>query len=236
MYILQSSEYEQIKRIDQENGLVGYGGSLSPDVLIRMYALGVFPWNNETEPLMWYSPDPRMLVAPEEVYFSKQIMRHIDKDHFECRFDSAFEMVIDHCASVKRKGQEETWITPPLRQTFVSLHRSGLAHSVEIYLSDKLVGGLYGLSLGKVFFGESMFHLVPDASKVAFYHLTMFLRLHHFSMIDAQQETPYLAGFGAKAIPKRQFLERLKEAVQKPTLKGNWGADLNEIQLISIKK
>lgn len=235
MYVLQSEFYEALSNLKEKTGPVALGGIINPESLIRFYALGIFPWNSEGEPLMWYSPDPRMLVKPADVRISKSLRKVIHNQIFECKFDQDFESVIDYCAHVKRKDGHGTWITRDIRSAFIELHKLGLAHSVETYRNEKLVGGLYGLSLGRVFFGESMFHLEPDASKVAFYYLVNFLINNNFDLIDAQQETPYLASFGAKTIPRNSFLEMLEQSVQKTTLKGNWGGKIEEIQLIEIK-
>lgn len=234
MYVLQSDFYHALSNLEEKSGPVAIGGTLNTESLIRFYALGLFPWNSEGEPVMWYSPDPRMVVKPRDVKFSKNLNKVVHNQIFECKFDHDFESVIDHCAKVKRKGENGTWITNDVKKSFLELHQLGLVHSVETYRNSQLIGGLYGLSLGKVFFGESMFHLEPDASKIAFYNLVNFLIHNNFDLIDAQQETPYLASFGAKAIPRKQFLEILEVSVQKPTLKGNWGGLSEEIKLLEI--
>jgi leucyl/phenylalanyl-tRNA--protein transferase len=234
MYVLQSDFYQALSNLEEKAGPVAIGGVINPESLIRFYALGIFPWNSERETLMWYSPDPRMVVKPIDVKISKNLRKVIHNQIFECKFDLDFESVIDHCANVKRKEGNGTWITKDIRKSFIELHQRGLVHSVETYRNENLVGGLYGLSLGRVFFGESMFHLEADASKVAFYNLVNFLINNNFDLIDAQQETPYLASFGAKAIPRKSFLEILEPSVQKTTLIGNWGGNFEEIKMIEI--
>jgi leucyl/phenylalanyl-tRNA--protein transferase len=234
MYVLQSDFYQALSNLEEKSGPVAIGGVLNPESLIRFYALGIFPWNSEGESLMWYSPDPRMVVRPVDVKISKNLHKVIHNQIFECKFDHDFESVIDHCANVKRKEGNGTWITKDIRKSFIELHQRGLVHSVETYRNAQMVGGLYGLSLGRVFFGESMFHLEPDASKVAFYNLVNFLINNDFDLIDAQQETPYLASLGAKAIPRKDFLEILEPSVQKTTLKGKWGGNFEEIKMIEI--
>ncbi|MDQ7055667.1 MAG: leucyl/phenylalanyl-tRNA--protein transferase [Persephonella sp.] len=163
------------------------GGDLSPERLIFAYSLGIFPWYSEGEPILWWSPDPRMVLFPQNLKVSRSLKKILKKNIFQIEFDTEFERVINMCASVKRKGQTGTWITPEMVEAYTQLHRLGFAHSVEVYKDGELVGGLYGVSLGGVFFGESMFHTVPDASKVAFVHLVERLKQWNFDMIDCQQ-------------------------------------------------
>ncbi len=198
------------------------GGDLSPERLIFAYSLGIFPWYSEGEPILWWSPDPRMVLFPDDLKVSRSLKKVLKNKGFEIKFDTNFEEVIKNCASVPRPGQEGTWLTDEMIEAYINLHKLGFAHSVETYLDGKLVGGLYGVSLGGVFFGESMFHLVSDASKVAFVHLVKKLKSLDFDMIDCQQSTPHMAKFGAKEIPRNKFLEILNKSLKKPTLKGNW--------------
>ncbi|MDP2235196.1 MAG: leucyl/phenylalanyl-tRNA--protein transferase [Bacteroidales bacterium] len=204
-------------------GLLAIGGDLRPERLIKAYSEGIFPWYEEDQPILWWSPDPRLVLKPEDVYVSKSLKKTIREKRFEISFDTNFEAVIDACANTLRGEAEGTWITPELRDAFIYLHKTGLAHSVEAYKEGKLAGGLYGLSLGTAFFGESMFYNEKDASKVAFFYLVDFLKSNGFELIDAQQDTPHLRSFGAKTIARSSFLEILKTITAKPSLVGNWG-------------
>jgi len=198
------------------------GGDLSPDRLLFAYSLGIFPWYSEGEPVLWWSPDPRMVLFPENLKISRSLKKVLKNKGFEIRFDTDFERVIKMCATVKRPGQEGTWLTEEMINAYIKLHKLGYAHSVETYLNGELVGGLYGVSIGKTFFGESMFHTVSDASKVAFVHLVRKLKEWDFDMIDCQQSTPHMARFGAVDIPRKEFLDKLKESIKKPSIVGKW--------------
>ena len=211
---------------DPENAPGDYplavGGDLSPERLIFAYSLGIFPWYSEGEPVLWWSPDPRMVLFPQNLKVSRSLKKILKKKIFEIKFDTDFERVINMCASVKRKGQAGTWITPEMIKAYTELHRLGFAHSVEVYKEGELVGGLYGVSLGGVFFGESMFHTVSDASKVAFVYLVEKLKQWNFDLIDCQQSTPHMARFGAVEISRKEFLDRLRQSLKKPTKSGKW--------------
>ena len=174
---------------------------------------------------MWWSLDPRMVLYPDEFRYSKSLRRVVKSGKYEVRIDTQFEQTMRHCAHVDRtaQGQTGTWITNEMVQAYVRLHQLGLAHSFETYYHDTLVGGLYGVSLGPFFFGESMFHTMPDASKVAFVRLVQFCTDHHFRLIDAQQETPHLASLGAHTIPRSEYLVELNAIRADNTLQGNWG-------------
>ncbi|NPA57941.1 MAG: leucyl/phenylalanyl-tRNA--protein transferase [Aquificae bacterium] len=198
---------------------LAFGGDLSVERLLFAYSLGIFPWYSEGEPIMWWSPDPRMVLFPQKLKISRSLKRTLKNKGFEVRFNTAFGEVIRLCASVRRKGQEGTWITPQMIEAYTRLHELGFAHSVETYLDGKLVGGLYGVAIGRAFFGESMFHIVPDASKVAFVHLVKRLERENFRIIDCQQSTPHMARFGAEEISRREFLDILGEAVNNNLLK-----------------
>ena len=200
---------------------LAFGGDLSPERLLFAYSLGIFPWYSEGEPIMWWSPDPRMILFPQDLKISRSLKKMLKK--FDVSFDREFERVIKMCASVKRKGQEGTWITPEMVDAYIRLHKLGYAHSVEVYLNGELVGGLYGVSIGRTFFGESMFHTVSNASKVGFVHLVERLKSWNFDMIDCQQSTPHMARFGAVDISRKKFLDILKKSVKKPSIVGNWG-------------
>ena len=201
---------------------LAYGGDLSIDRLLFAYSNGIFPWYSEGEPILWWSPNPRMVLFPSDLKVSRSLRKVIKNKGFEVKFDTNFEKVINMCATVYRKGQDGTWITPEMIEAYVQLHKAGFAHSVETYLNGKLVGGLYGVSIGRTFFGESMFHLVSNASKVAFVYLIERLKKWQFDMIDCQQSSQHMANFGAVEIPRNKFLDILKSSVKKPTLVGNW--------------
>ena len=217
-----------------DEGLLAFGGDLSPQRLIVAYANGIFPWYSENEPLLWWSLDPRLIIRPGEMRVSKSLRRTLRSRKFEVRVDTNFHEVMLHCAETPRKGQDGTWIQDEMVDAYCELHRLGIAHSFECYQDGTLVGGLYGVSIGKVFFGESMFHTVNDASKVAFYHLHQFLLAHDFKLIDCQQETSHLMSLGAYSIPRKDFLEELKVLTVEPTLAGNWGTGKTEALYLNI--
>lgn len=205
-----------------DEGLIAYGGELTPEYLLSAYQQGIFPWFSENEPVLWWSPNPRMVLLPTDFTLKKSLRQVINKGIFELRIDTGFREVITSCSKVKRSHEDETWITNDIIEGYVKLHELGYAHSFESYFEDKLVGGLYGISLGNCFFGESMFFKKTDASKFAFYHLVQFALKNNFAFIDAQQPTEHLASLGAKPIPRKDFLEMLKKALQEETLRGKW--------------
>lgn len=205
------------------DGLLAFGGDLSPSRLIVAYANGIFPWYNENEPLLWWSLDPRLVMRPGSMKVSKSLRHTMRSGRFECRIDTDFESVMRHCAQAPREGQDGTWITDEMVDAYVQLHQMGLAHSFEAYYEGELVGGLYGVALGKLFCGESMFHSMNDASKVAFCHLHEFLVDHGFELIDCQQETKHLVSLGAYLMDRQDYLLEIDKLVKEPTLKGNWG-------------
>lgn len=206
----------------EKDGLLAIGGDLSPERLLLAYSKGIFPWYSQGQPILWWSPDPRMVLFPDAFKKHKNLRRTINSDKFEVHFDHSFEEVIDRCSQVERKDQPDTWITNDMKNAFIGLHRKGFCHSVETYLDGELVGGLYGLSLGGAFFGESMFHLVTDASKVALWHLVELANRWNFDMIDVQQDTNHLRSLGAQTIDRRKFLLLLNESLKKETKIGNW--------------
>jgi len=221
-FILQGQDFPAVENSTDE-GLLAIGGDLSSARLLRAYSLGIFPWYSEDDPIMWWSPNPRMVMKPNDFYPAKSLRKLLRDSSYQFKIDCNFEEVIKACAVNNRKDQDGTWITDELSAAFIRLHKLGFAHSFEIYINEKLVGGLYGLSLGKIFFGESMFHHVSNASKLAFYQLTEFLKAHDFKLIDAQQETAHLKSLGAYPIDRTYFLSLLKENITAPTLRGNWG-------------
>jgi leucyl/phenylalanyl-tRNA--protein transferase len=205
-----------------EDGILAAGGSLDISVLLEAYSKGIFPWYSEGTPVLWWSPDPRMVLFPERLKISRSLQQTLRKKTFEVRMDTAFPEVIEYCSKTPRTGQDGTWITQDMMEAYNELHTEGYAHSVEVYREGELAGGLYGVSLGGVFFGESMFHLERDASKVALYHLVEFIRKNEFDMIDAQQSTSHMRSLGAEEIPRSRFLEILETSLRKDTLQQNW--------------
>lgn len=206
----------------EEDGLLAIGGDLSVQRLIAAYAMGIFPWYNADSPILWWSPNPRLVLYPDDFKLSKSLKQKVNRGVFSLRVDFAFEEVIAACANTFRKNQEGTWINKEMQEAYIQLFKMGLAHSVEAWEGNKLVGGLYGVSLGGAFFGESMFHRRSDASKVAFFYLSKICKELDFHFIDCQVSNPHLLSLGAKEIERNSFLEELAFALEKPTLKGNW--------------
>ncbi|MCA8915003.1 MAG: leucyl/phenylalanyl-tRNA--protein transferase [Planctomycetes bacterium] len=206
----------------EPDGLLAVGGDLSPERLLTAYSIGIFPWPHEGWPMLWFSPDPRMVLFPDELKLSRSLRQTIRKERFEIRLDTDFAGVIAACAKAKRPGQRGTWITKEMKKAYTELHELGFAHSAEAWLDGKLVGGAYGVSLGAAYFGESMFALEPDASKVAFATLVGRLKEWGFHFVDAQVHTAHLERFGARQIPREDYLRRLEEALKLPTRRGPW--------------
>ncbi|MCG8339215.1 MAG: leucyl/phenylalanyl-tRNA--protein transferase [Proteobacteria bacterium] len=203
-------------------GLLAVGGDLSPERLLLAYSMGIFPWYSDDQPILWWSPDPRLIVQPEDVHISKSLQRTIKNGKFTVTFDTDFRSVIQHCSEMKRPDQAGTWITEEMIEAYSLLHLKGFAHSVETYLDGKLVGGLYGVSLGKAFFGESMFSTCSDASKVALAALSRKLADWQFDFIDCQVTTQHLVRMGAREISRNDFLDRLNSALYFDTRRGAW--------------
>jgi leucyl/phenylalanyl-tRNA--protein transferase len=208
----------------EPNGLLAAGGDLSPERLIDAYSHGVFPWFNEGEPILWWSPDPRMVLFPPELKISRSLRKTLRNRSYEIRFDSAFREVMLGCAA-PREEQHGTWISPAMIEAYVRLHELGYAHSAETWIDGKLAGGLYGIAIGHMFYGESMFTRVTDASKLAFVHLVWQLQRWGFGLIDCQMKTAHLASFGAREIPRQDFLQRVSELLKFPHTPGKWHAD-----------
>ena len=206
----------------EDNGLLAIGGDLSEPRILLAYSMGIFPWCSEEDPLLWWSPDPRLVLFPKELKLSRSLRQIIKKNTFRVTLDTAFEQVIRTCAEVHNNEVGGTWITEEMIGSYTALHRSGYAHSVECWLGDELAGGLYGISLGSAFFGESMFAKESNASKVAFSALVGQLMKWNFDLIDCQVTTPHLMSLGAREIPRSGFLELLKNALIKPITRGKW--------------
>lgn len=213
----------------EPNGLLAAGGDLSPERLIKAYRCGIFPWFNENETILWWSPDPRMVLFPNELKVSRSLNKILEKRNYEIRVDSAFNQVMQACAA-PRKRQSGTWIHSDMISAYTILHEMGLAHSVETWIDGELKGGLYGITQGKMFFGESMFSRVNNASKIAFVHLVKQLEKWNYSMIDCQMKTAHLASFGAREIPRKEFSYRLKESVNYPNQIEKWNFDNESIE------
>ncbi len=206
----------------EPDGLLAIGGDLSAARLLKAYADGIFPWFRDEEDIFWFSPDPRMVLFPGEMKVSESLKRLIRSRKFEIRADSSFQQVIEACAEAPRDGQEGTWIDGDFIEAYVRLHKLGFAHSFETFLNGELAGGLYGVSIGRAFFGESMFHKINDASKVAFYYMVEKIKTWQFHFIDCQVETDLLKHFGARQVPRTEYLERLASAAEYPTHEGPW--------------
>lgn len=203
-------------------GLLAVGGDLSVERLLLAYSMGIFPWYSKGQPILWWSPDPRLVLKPESLHISKSLNRVLKSRKYTCRMDHRFRDVIQHCGGIDRKMQDGTWITDQMIDAYEVLHQYGFAHSVESYLDGELAGGLYGISIGKAFFGESMFSLHPDASKVALVTLTQKLESQGFHFIDCQVTTGHLLSMGAEEVSRDVFLEALHGALEHETIRGNW--------------
>jgi leucyl/phenylalanyl-tRNA--protein transferase len=208
--------------LDEPNGLLAASPDLPPGRLLDAYRHGIFPWYSGDQPVLWWSPDPRMVLFVDEFRLTHSLRKVVKQRHFEVRVDTAFRAVMEGCAETPRPGQGGTWITPEIVGAYGALHAGGNAHSVEAWREGRLVGGLYGVVIGRMFFGESMFARETDASKVALVHLIAMLRGMGFPLVDCQQETAHLASFGARPIPRPAFAERLAALVHCPAPKGVW--------------
>lgn len=209
------------------NGLLAAGGSLAPARLLDAYHHGIFPWFNADDPILWWSPDPRMVLFPAEFKISHSLRKTLRNRVCEIRTDTAFEQVMRACAA-PRNGQVGTWIHNDMIAAYTALHRMGLAHSVETWKDGELVGGLYGVAIGRMFYGESMFSRRSNASKIALAHLAAQLNLWNFGMIDCQMNTPHLASLGAREISRVEFIRRLQELVHYPDIASPWRFDEHE--------
>lgn len=209
-------------RFAGKDGLLAIGGALSAKRLLLAYRMGIFPWFSDDQPILWWSPDPRLVLYPDEIKISKSLKKVIKKKIFHLTMDTAFEEVINACAHVPRADDQGTWIVKDMIDAYCRLHESGFAHSVEAWYKGKLAGGLYGISLGKSFFGESMFTYMSNASKVAFVSLVDYLRRLSFDMVDCQIATAHLIRFGAIEISRDRFLNELEQSLDAPTRRGKW--------------
>ena len=208
----------------QPNGLLAAGADLSPTRLLEAYRHGIFPWFSAEDPILWWSPDPRMVLFPAEFKISRSLRKTLLRGQYQIRCDTAFEQVMRAC-SQPREGQNGTWIQEEMIAAYVRLHAAGYAHSIETWMEGELVGGLYGVSIGRMFYGESMFSNKTDASKIALAYLSAQLKRWNFGMIDCQMNTPHLASLGAREIARREFLIRLQELIHYPNLTSPWFLD-----------
>ena len=212
-----------------DDGLLAVGGDLSEKRIIKAYKNGIFPWYSEYSPILWWSPNPRFVILPQNFKFAKSLRPILRKQKFRVTINQAFENVIQHCKVMNRPNQHGTWITQEMQQAFINLHYEGFAHSVEVWNEDKLVGGLYGEIVGTCFFGESMFALEDNASKIGFIVLVKNLLDNGFEMIDCQVYTEHLARFGADMIPRKEFIERLEKGKQKQFDKEKFEKNFNDL-------
>ena len=209
----------------EPNGLLAAGGDLSTQRLLDAYRRGIFPWYSDGQPILWWSPDPRMVLFPNELKITRSLARRLKRRDYEIRADTSFRDVMQACSTAPREGQNGTWIVPGMVDAYCRLHELGHAHSVETWMDDKLVGGLYGVAIGKMFYGESMFHRVTDASKIAFVYLVRWLEKQGYGMVDCQMHTSHLERFGAIEIPRGEFAARLSELVNLPNTLAPWQFD-----------
>ena len=210
-----------------DDGLLALGGDLHPARVLLAYSQGIFPWYSEGQPILWHSPDPRFVLFLSDFKVGRSLRRVLRRQDFSIRVDTAFSEVIAACALVDHRGEEGTWITPAMAEAYCRLHKMGFAHSFEAWQGDALVGGLYGISLGRIFFGESMFTRVSDASKVAFVALVRQLLAWNFDLLDSQVHTDHLERFGAVEIPRARYLDLLADRVAEPTRKGRWALEVD---------
>jgi leucyl/phenylalanyl-tRNA--protein transferase len=212
---------DPVRALGDPNGLLAAGADLSTGRLLAAYRRGIFPWFGPGEPILWWTPDPRMVLFPDQFKVFRSLARRLRRGDYEVRVDSAFEAVMRACAE-PRPGQRGSWIVEDMVRAYARLHALGHAHSVETWIGGELVGGLYGVALGRMFYGESMFSRASDASKIALAHLVAQLRRWQFGLIDCQMETAHLASLGARPIQRREFMARLEVLVNLPGVPGKW--------------
>jgi leucyl/phenylalanyl-tRNA--protein transferase len=221
-WLTEQEEFPPVARaLLEPNGLLAAGGGLAPERLLAAYRLGIFPWYSGNQPVLWWSPDPRMVLFPAEFRMPRSLGKRLRRHDYEIRIDSAFTEVMHGCALPRSDGAG-TWITQDMIDAYYRLHQLGYAHSIETWIDGKLAGGLYGMAIGRAFFGESMFARVSDASKIAFAHLVHQLARWQFGMIDCQMNTAHLARFGAREIPRSEFSQNLTELVNYPSTTISW--------------
>jgi leucyl/phenylalanyl-tRNA--protein transferase len=228
-----AAPFPPVDKADQY-GILAIGGDLSVSRLLDAYSRGIFPWYDAGQPIIWWSPNPRFVLFPDELVVSKSMRQVINRKLFTVTYDQEFYRVITSCAQTRRRKEHGTWITQDMIDAYLQLHHEGYAHSVEVWSGDTLAGGLYGVSLGSVFFGESMFTLIPNASKTALITLTQQLINRGFTLIDSQVHTDHLESLGCKEIPRDQYLTLLSEGLTRPTLRGNWNQFFRERDQSSI--
>jgi leucyl/phenylalanyl-tRNA--protein transferase len=221
---LKAGEYIEFPDIQNatEEGIVAFGGNLSPGVLLSAYHQGIFPWFNPEEPILWWSPDPRCVLELDDMYVSSSLRKLFKKNHFSVTMDTDFERLMRECGAKVREGQEGTWISEDIITAYLELHSLGYAHSVEVWQEGNLAGGLYGVSLGSAFFGESMVSLEPNSSKYGLAFLSRLLEKLNFSFIDCQVVTPHLLSLGAQDMERDKFYGLLGEALRNPGIHGSW--------------
>jgi len=215
------------------SGLLGVGGDLDPERVLTAYRSGIFPWYSQGQPILWWSPDPRMVLFTEELRIQRSLAKRIRQQRYRITLDRAFAEVVERCALTARPDQRGTWITTEMSEAYAHLHALGHAHSVEAWEGDELVGGLYGVAVGRLFSGESMFATAPDASKIAFVHLVTQLREWGFPLIDCQVHTPHLERFGAREIPRRDYLAALRDVLTYPNRIGRWDFDADAVDQLA---
>ncbi len=201
--------------LDEPDGLLAAGGGLSVDRLVEAYSHGIFPWYSAGDPVLWWSPDPRMVLAPRGLHVSRSLRKRLRRLDYRVTVDTAFELVLGECAA-PRPGDAGTWLLPDMRRAYLAMHRAGLAHSIEVWMGDALAGGIYGVALGRMFYGESMFSRRTDGSKIAIAYLAAQLDRWGFPMIDCQMETEHLVSLGAVAISRRRFAAEVARLVKEP--------------------
>jgi leucyl/phenylalanyl-tRNA---protein transferase len=225
VYMLSDELFFPSAHLAMEEGLLAVGGDLSPERLLLAYKKGIFPWFSEDDPILWWSPDPRLVLFLDRLRISRSLAKTLRRGKFRVTMDREFQGVITACAENRGKNRDGTWITREMIAAYIRLHELGYAHSVETWYDRKLVGGLYGVSLGRSFFGESMFTLMSDASKVALVHLRDHLRHKDFHFIDCQMPTDHLLRLGASKISRERFQSLLRQALAYPTITGNWSRE-----------
>jgi leucyl/phenylalanyl-tRNA--protein transferase len=209
------------RALAEPNGLLAAGGELSVQRLLDAYRRGIFPWYSDGQPVLWWSPDPRMVLVPSEFVLARSLRKRLRREDYEVRVDSVFTRVMRECAA-PRDDHDGTWITPQMLNAYTKLHKRGYAHSVETWMRGELVGGLYGVTIGRMFFGESMFSRVSDASKIALAYLVRQLERWDFELVDCQMATEHLASLGAREIPRGEFIRHVTKLVNYPATYGPW--------------